>query len=193
MTLNEKPVAIVQARMGSTRLPGKSMKKIGEKTLLSLVLDRLKESDMLSNIVVATTNRSEDNVLVFESKKATQREKKVIKTHLAHLKNMITGVKEGTSYKLKICSGHFPMSVSVKGNVFEIKNFIGETVPRTLALPEGVTVKIEGQFITVEGIDKELTGQTAALIEKLTRRPGFDKRVFQDGIFIVERSGRPLK
>ena len=54
--------------MGSTRLPGKSMLKIGDKTLLSLVLDRLNESSMLSHIVVATTNRSEDDILVLESK-----------------------------------------------------------------------------------------------------------------------------
>jgi large subunit ribosomal protein L6 len=45
----------------------------------------------------------------------------------------------------------------------------------------------------VEGIDKELTSQTAALIEKLTRRPGFDKRIFQDGIFMIEKDGKPLK
>ena len=70
MSLDEKTVAIVQARMGSTRLPGKSMQKIGEKTLLRLVLDRLKESDMLFHIVVATTNRAEDDILVLESKKA---------------------------------------------------------------------------------------------------------------------------
>lgn len=133
------------------------------------------------------------NKIVFESKKATQREKKLIKAYLAHLRNMIKGVNEGHSYKLKICSGHFPMSVGVKGNVFEIKNFIGETVPRTLTIPEGVKVTADGQFIVVEGINKDLTSQTAALIEKLTRRPGFDKRIFQDGIFIIEKDGRPLK
>ena len=133
------------------------------------------------------------NQVVFESKRATQREKKLIKTYLAHLKNMILGVSKGHSYKLKICSGHFPMSVSVKGDVFEIKNFIGETVPRTITIPQGVSVKVEGQFIVVEGINKDLASQTAALIEKLTRRPGYDKRVFQDGIFIIEKDGKPIK
>ncbi|KYK24574.1 hypothetical protein AYK26_03275 [Euryarchaeota archaeon SM23-78] len=131
--------------------------------------------------------------IVFEAKKATQREKKLIKAYLAHLKNLVKGVSEGHSYKLKICSGHFPVSANVKGNLFEIKNFIGETVPRTLEIPQGVNVKVEGPFVIVEGIDKELSSRTAALIEKLTRRPGFDKRIFQDGIFLIEKDGKPIK
>jgi len=135
-----------------------------------------------------------NNHVVFEAKKGTQREKRLIKAHIAHLKSMIKGVNEGHSYKLRICSGHFPMTVSVKGNVFEIKNFIGETIPRTLIIPEGVKATVDGQFIIVECINKEKAGQTAALIEKLTRRgrAAFDKRVFQDGIFIVEKDGKPV-
>jgi len=50
---------------------------------------------------------------------------------------MIRGVTEGYTYKLKICSGHFPMNVSLKGDVLEIKNFIGESVPRKLKIKEG--------------------------------------------------------
>lgn len=132
-------------------------------------------------------------VIVFESKNATQREKKLINAYVAHLKNMFKGLDQPHIYKLKICSGHFPMSVAVKGSVFEIKNFVGETVPRTIQIPDGVTVKVEGQFITVEGADKEITSQTAASIEKLTRRSGFDKRIFQDGVFIIEKDGKPIK
>jgi large subunit ribosomal protein L6 len=133
-----------------------------------------------------------NNHVVFEAKKGTQREKRLIKAYLAHLKSMIKGVNQGHSYKLKICSGHFPMTVSVKGNVFEIKNFAGETIPRTLIMPEGVKAGVDGQFIIVECINKEKAGQTAALVEKLTRRAAFDKRVFQDGIFIVEKDGKPV-
>jgi large subunit ribosomal protein L6 len=105
---------------------------------------------------------------------------------------MIKGVQEGFTYKLKICSGHFPMSVALKGNTFEIKNFIGEKVPRTLKIKQGADVKIEGDQITVHATDKELAGTTAGAIEKLTRRPGFDKRIFQDGIYITEKDGKKL-
>lgn len=132
------------------------------------------------------------NLVVFEAKKGTQREKRLIKAYVAHLKSMIRGVNHTHTYKLRICSSHFPMTASVKGNVFEIKNFVGETIPRTLTLPDGVKVIVDGQFIIIEGTNKEKAGQTAALIEKLTRRAAFDKRIFQDGIYVIEKDGKPV-
>ncbi|MBN2459413.1 50S ribosomal protein L6 [Candidatus Woesearchaeota archaeon] len=137
-------------------------------------------------------SKIDGNALVFESKKATKREKKLIKGYLAHLRNMIKGVSQGHSYKLKICSGHFPMTASVKGNIFELKNFFGETVPRTTALPPGLNIKVDGQFIIIEGADKEAASKAASLMELLSRRPGFDKRIFQDGIYIIEKDGEPV-
>lgn len=133
-----------------------------------------------------------DKKVVFEAPKATKREKKLIMSYLAHLKCMIKGVNQGHVYKLKICSGHFPMSVNVKGEVFELKNYFGETVPRTTTLPKGVNIKIDGQFIILDGVDKEAVSKAASLIELLSRRPGFDKRVFQDGIYIIEKDGEPV-
>jgi large subunit ribosomal protein L6 len=133
-----------------------------------------------------------DKELILTYDKITQREKKNLFTTAAHMRNMIRGVQEGFTYKLKICSGHFPMSVALKGNVFEIKNFIGEKVPRTLKIKPGVDVKIDGDIVTVYAIDKEMAGLTAGAIEKLTRRPGFDKRIFQDGIYITEKDGKKI-
>lgn len=128
--------------------------------------------------------------LLYEN--ATKREKRMLFTTKAHIKNLLKGVQEGFTYKLKICSGHFPMNVTIKGDAFEIKNFIGEKVPRTLKLKTGATVKISGDEITVEALNKEIAGQTAGSIEKLTRRPGFDKRIFQDGIYITEKDGKKI-
>jgi len=54
-------LAIVQARMGSSRLPGKVLKTIGKKSLLSIVVDRLSESAHISSVVVATTTNQLDN------------------------------------------------------------------------------------------------------------------------------------
>lgn len=125
-------------------------------------------------------------------KKSSQREKRMTRTFEAHIKNMFRGVLQGHVYSLKICSGHFPMTVVVKGNLVEIKNFIGEKVPRTSEIPEGAKVKIEGDHITVEGVDKEKVSEAAARIEKLTRRPGFDPRIFQDGIYIIEKDGKKI-
>lgn len=134
----------------------------------------------------------EGQKLILTYDKESKKQKKSLNTFLAHIENMIKGVNEGFNYKLKICSGHFPMNVAIKGDTFEIKNFIGEKVPRTLKIKTGATVKISGDIIDVDGIDKEITGQMAASIENLTKRPGFDKRIFQDGIYIIEKDGKKI-
>ena len=82
------------------------------------------------------------------------------------------------------------MNVSVSESEFKIKNFLGEKVPRIVKLRYGVSVKIDGNIISVEGADKEKVGQVAADIEQKTRRPGFDKRIFQDGIYITDKAGK---
>ena len=58
-------VAIVQARIGSTRLPGKVLKKIIDKPMIELLLARLSQSIELDSIIVATSNNHEDDKLHF--------------------------------------------------------------------------------------------------------------------------------
>ena len=56
--------AIVQARMGSERLPGKSLMEIGGKPLLEYLIENLKTAKYLSTVVLATTTLDEDAVLM---------------------------------------------------------------------------------------------------------------------------------
>ena len=56
-------VAIIQARMGSERFPGKTLKTIEGQPILGYLLDRLRRSETLTDIVLATTTSSSDNVL----------------------------------------------------------------------------------------------------------------------------------
>lgn len=125
-------------------------------------------------------------------KKPLKKDKMFINTYKAHIKNMITGVKEGYVYKLKICSGHFPMTVVVQGKEVLVKNFFGEKVPRKSKILDGAKVSVSGDIITVEGYDKEVVGLTAARIEQSTRIRKRDRRVFQDGCFIIEKAGKNL-
>src|SRR3989338_1857128 len=112
---------------------------------------------------------AENNKIILSAPQATKREKTILGSMEAHLQNMVKGVQEPYVYKLKICSGHFPMSVAVAGKELVIKNFLGETVPRKAALIPGVEVKVSGTEILVTSPDKELAGQTAAKIENLCR------------------------
>ena len=54
---------IIQARMGSTRLPGKVLKKIGDKNLLEHILYRLSKLKREVKVVIATSDLSKDNEL----------------------------------------------------------------------------------------------------------------------------------
>ncbi len=56
-------ITIVQARVGSSRLPGKVIMKILGKTVLELQLERMQRSSKCGKIVVATSNSSADNVI----------------------------------------------------------------------------------------------------------------------------------
>ena len=55
---------IIQARMGSTRLPGKVLKKIGDDTVLEYMIKRVQLSKRTDLIVVATsTNKADDQIV----------------------------------------------------------------------------------------------------------------------------------
>jgi spore coat polysaccharide biosynthesis protein SpsF len=58
--------AIVQARMGSTRLPGKVLMGLGTKTVLARVVNRLRRATRIDEIVIATSDSVADDVIVRE-------------------------------------------------------------------------------------------------------------------------------
>jgi len=59
-----KIVAIIQARMGSTRLPGKVMMDLLGEPVLARVVNRLRRSKLIDEIIIATTNLPIDDVIV---------------------------------------------------------------------------------------------------------------------------------
>jgi large subunit ribosomal protein L6 len=134
----------------------------------------------------------EGNNLAIKCKDYNFYDKRNFLTIKAHVNNMIKGVQEGFEYKLKICSSHFPMNVSVSGNKLIVKNLLGEKVPRELLLKTGVNVKIEGTEINVSGADIEKVSTVASDIEQLTRNTDRDRRIFQDGIYITHKAGKEI-
>ena len=70
-----------------------------------------------------------------------------------------------------------------------ITNLFGEKVPRIASLPwspNDVKVEVKNKVdVIVSGSDIEKVGQTAANIERACRIRKRDRRVFQDGIYIV--------
>jgi large subunit ribosomal protein L6 len=121
-----------------------------------------------------------------------RKERALAGTWAAHLRNMNRGLSEGFEYRLKAVYSHFPMTLKVEGDTLTITNLFGERVPRRAALPwspADVTVKIENKTeVVVTGADREKVGQTSANIERACRIRRRDRRVFQDGVYIVSKS-----
>jgi len=142
--------------------------------------------------VIGVDIKVEGNKIVFSCERGTKRELKLIRTFTAHLKNMFKGVQEQFTYKLKACNVHFPMTLKVEGDQLVIHNFLGEKTPRYAKILPNVDAQVKGQDITLISNNKEAVGQTAANIEKATKVKGRDRRIFQDGIYIVEKAGREI-
>lgn len=116
-----------------------------------------------------------------------KKEKALVGTFAAHIRNMIKGVTKGFEYKMKTVYSHFPIKTRVDGNEFIIENFLGERFPRKAKILDGVEIEIKGEMIFVRGPDKEKVGQTVANIERATKIKNRDIRVFQDGIYLISK------
>ena len=56
-------IAIVQARLGSTRFPNKVLEKIQGRAIIEILLERLSRSKKVDKIIVATTSLDQDDLL----------------------------------------------------------------------------------------------------------------------------------
>ncbi len=119
--------------------------------------------------------------------KPRRKDKAIVNTMQSIVRNMIEGVLDGYTYRLKIVHAHFPISVKVKGKQVLIENFIGERSPRVAEIVGDCKVSVEGEDVIVKGVSLEDVAQTAANIENATSIKGKDTRVFLDGIYIYAK------
>jgi large subunit ribosomal protein L6 len=113
--------------------------------------------------------------------------KAIVGTIAAHIRNAVEGVTKGYTYRLRIIYSHFPVTVKVEGDKVLVNNFLGERVPRVAKILGSSQVKVDQQDIIVTGPNLDEVSQTAANIEQTCRIIGFDKKVFQDGIYITSK------
>lgn len=104
--------------------------------------------------------------------------------------NMIVGVTEGYSKKLELHGTGY--RVLAKGNDLELQ--LGFSHSIDVAAPDGINFAIEGNTITVSGIDKQLVGETAANIRKLrVTEPYKAKGIRYEGEKIRRKAGKAGK
>ena len=107
----------------------------------------------------------EDNTLLVERENDEKRLKALHGLTRSLISNMVTGVSDGFKITLEITGVGYRVEPQGKG----LKFSLGYSNPIDYSLPEGVTAKIEerGTQLILEGIDKQLLGETAARIRKL--------------------------
>ena len=128
-----------------------------------------------------------DNKINVSSKDDRRKLKALVGTWAALAKNIVTGVDKEWEVRLKSVYSHFPMKLAVEGNKFVIQNFLGEKAPRSAKIVEGTNVKVDKDYIIITGIDREKVGQTGANIEIAAKVVGYDRRIFQDGCYLVQK------
>lgn len=129
-----------------------------------------------------------DNKLVIKPPGTRKRDLAITNTAKSIILNMIKGVEQGFTYKLKVVYAHFPISVKTKGKEIHVENYFGERAPRVSRVVGDTTkVNIVGEDVIVQGPSLEDVSQTAANIEFSTKLKGKDQRVFLDGLYIYSR------
>ncbi len=104
--------------------------------------------------------------------------------------NMVTGVSTGFTKQLEINGVGF--RVALAGN--QLKMNLGFSHEVVYTLPQGITAKVEGNVITIEGHDKQQVGQTAAEIRALKKpEPYKGKGIKYVGERIIRKSGKSGK
>jgi len=125
---------------------------------------------------------------------ASRKQVACVRTISSHIENMITGVTQGFSYKMRFVYSHFPINVSLAGKNVEIRNFLGEKLVRKVELCEGVEYKRSEAVkdeIELTGNDIAAVSLTAARIQQATNVRNKDLRKFLDGIYVSEKGAIP--
>jgi large subunit ribosomal protein L6 len=128
----------------------------------------------------------EDGEVVFTTDTEKRNVTSIAGTFKSHTENMVEGLENGHTYKMKGVYAHFPMTIKQQGDEIHIQNFMGERADRVVEVMDGVDVKIDGDDLELTGSDKEAVAQTAARIERICFKGDRDPRTFQDGVYITK-------
>jgi len=108
-------------------------------------------------------------------------------TYAAHVRGMISGVNTPFVKKLDVQGIGYKAEMVGK----TIKLSVGFSHPVIVAIPEGLTVTIEKNIITITGIDKDAVGQFAAKVRAIKKpEPYKGKGIRYEGEVVREKQGK---
>jgi large subunit ribosomal protein L6 len=123
------------------------------------------------------------NEVTLVPKKASNQISALWGTYGSHIQNMITGVNTG--YQKKLIIDGVGYRVELKGK--ELIMQLGFSHPVVLEIPEGLTVTVEKNNVTITGIDKELVGQFSAKIRAQKKPEPYKGKGFRYSDEVIRR------
>lgn len=125
--------------------------------------------------------------LELKMKKSTLQSRALWGTYAAHIRNMIKGVVEGFAKKLIIEGVGYRAEVKDKKLVVSV----GYSHPVAMEAPEGISFSLEKNSVKIEGIDKELVGETAAKVRAIKKpEPYKGKGIRYENEIIRRKAGK---
>jgi large subunit ribosomal protein L6 len=108
-------------------------------------------------------------------------------TTRARLANLVAGVTDGFEKKLEVVGVGY--TAQLAGQALNLK--VGYANTLSVPVPSGVDVSVEGQMITVKGMDKQAVGQFAAVVRgKRPPEPYNGKGIRYAGEQIIRKEGK---
>jgi large subunit ribosomal protein L6 len=135
-----------------------------------------------------TSIKIEGNQVYVGTLISRKRSRALVGTLIAHIRNMMLGVRLGYKYEMKIVYSHFPITVELQDKTLFIKNFIGERGIRKARIVGDVQIQTTEDEIFISGIDIEKVSQSAANIQQACKIRDKDRRVFMDGIYVIRKT-----
>lgn len=140
--------------------------------------------------VVTITEEPAGTLVLSVVKEEEKKERALWGTFGAHIRNMIEGVTAGFEKQLEIQGVGY--RVAMQGRDLKIE--IGFSHPVIYKVPDGITASVEKNSITIQGIDKELVGATAAEIRALRKpEPYKGKGIRYLGEVVRRKAGKAAK
>jgi len=170
---------------------GKKIIEIGEKTEVTVSDDSFTVKGPLGELTKPYNPiieiKVEDGKVTLNPKKENKLAKALWGTYASHIINMIKGVNEKYEKKLEIEGVGY--RAELKGTTLVLSVGFSHTIE--MPAPEGITVEVVKNLITVSGIDKEVVGEFAAKIRANKKpEPYKGKGIHYVGEYIRRKEGK---
>ncbi len=114
---------------------------------------------------IVSVEVSDNEISVDVKNKNMKKDKSFWGLYWSLINNMVVGVNDGFSKKLEINGVGYRAALAGKNLTLNV----GFSHQVDFPIPEGITVEVDNNIITVTGIDKQLVGETAAQIRKVKK------------------------